>query len=154
LATDGLAGVTAIDCSVAAVIVMTVEPVIPLRLALIVLVPTFTAVAKPPEVMVAALVVADAQVTVLVRFCVLLSEKVPVAVNCRVSPLGTDGMAGVTAMDCSVAAVTVMTVEPVTPLRVALMVLVPLFTAVARPPGVMVAALVVAEAQVTVLVRF
>ena len=74
MATDGLAGVTAIDCSAAAVTVITVEPVTPLRVALMELVPLFTAVARPPEVMVAALVVADAQVTVPVTFCVLLSE--------------------------------------------------------------------------------
>ena len=76
------------------------------------------------------------------------------AVNCWVSPLATDGLAGVTAMDCRAAAVTVMTVEPETPLRVALMVLVPLFTAVARPDAVIVAVVVVADAQVTVPVRF
>ena len=73
-ATDGLAGVTAMDCSVAALTVMTVEPVTPLRVALMELVPTFTAVARPPAVIVAVLVVADAQVTTPVRFCVLASE--------------------------------------------------------------------------------
>ena len=44
----------------------------------------------------------------------LLSLKVPVAVNCCVAPLAIDGFAGVTAIDCSVAAVTVSTVEPLT----------------------------------------
>ena len=51
--------------------------------------------------------VADAHVTWLVRFCVLLSLYVPVAVNCCVVPFAIDGFAGVTAIDCSVAAVTV-----------------------------------------------
>ena len=74
---------------------------------------------------VATVVVADAQVTDAVRFCVLLSLYVPVAVNCCVAPLLIDGFAGVTAIDCSVAAVTVSTVEPLTAPSVALIVLVP-----------------------------
>ena len=76
------------------------------------------------------------------------------AVNCSVSPLGTLGLAGVTAIDCKTAAVTVSTVEPVTPPRVALMFEVPVDTAVASPPLVIVATEVVADAHVTWLVRF
>ena len=82
---------------------------------------------------VATEVVAEAQVTWLVRSWVELSEKVPVAVNCSVSPLGTLGLAGVTAIDCRTAAVTVSTVEPVMPPSVALIVDVPVATPVARP---------------------
>ena len=82
MATLGLAGVTAIDCSAAAVTVNTVEPVIPLSVALIVEVPAPTAVASPVLEIVATEVVAEAQVTWLVRFCVELSVYVPVAVNC------------------------------------------------------------------------
>ena len=70
----GLAGVTAIDWSAAAVTVSTVEPVMPLSVALIVEVPVPTAVAKPAVEMVATEVVAEAQVTWLVRFWVELSE--------------------------------------------------------------------------------
>ena len=81
LATLGLAGVTAIDWSTAGVTVITVEPLMPLSAALIVEVPVPTAVARPAAVIVATEVVADAHVTWLVRFCVELSEKVPVAVN-------------------------------------------------------------------------
>ena len=51
--------------------------------------------------------------TELVRFCVLPSVKVPVAVNCSVSPRATEGLAGVTAMDTKAAAETVDVVEPV-----------------------------------------
>ncbi len=52
-----------------------VEPVMPSSVALIEEVPlAATAVARPPAVMVATEVVADAQVTVLVRFSVELSE--------------------------------------------------------------------------------
>ena len=43
--------------------------------------------------------VAEAQVTGLVRFCVVPSENVPVAVNCCVRPLAMLGFAGVTAID-------------------------------------------------------
>ena len=70
----GLAGVTAIEASAAAVTVSTVEPVIPFRLALILEVPVPAAVASPAAVIVATEVVAEAHVTWLVRFCVELSE--------------------------------------------------------------------------------
>ena len=79
---DGFAGVTAIDCSVAAVTVRTVEPLMAPEVAVIVLVPTPAPVAKPPVVIVAVEVVPEAHVTDVVRFCVLLSLNVPVAVNC------------------------------------------------------------------------
>ena len=154
LATDGFAGVTAIDCSTAAVTVNKVEPLIAPELALMVLVPIPTAVARPPAVIVAVPVVPEVHVTELVRFCVLLSVSVPVAVNCCVSPLATDGFAGVTAIDTSVAGVTVNKVEPTTDPEVALMVLVPIPTDVARPPAMIVAVPVVPEVQVTELVRF
>jgi hypothetical protein len=67
--------------SVAAVTVRVVEPVMPPETALIVLVPAATPVANPPAVIVATLVVTELQLAVLVKFCVELSEKVPVAVN-------------------------------------------------------------------------
>jgi hypothetical protein len=69
----GFAGVTAIDCSVAAVTVSTVEPTTDADVALMVLVPTPAPVAKPPVVMVAVPGVPDAHVTEVVKFCVLLS---------------------------------------------------------------------------------
>jgi hypothetical protein len=73
LATDGFAGVTAIDCSVAAVTVSNVDPTNDPDVALMVVVPTASAVANPPAVMVAVAVVPEAHVTEAVRFCVLLS---------------------------------------------------------------------------------
>jgi hypothetical protein len=73
LATAGFVGVTAIDFSVAAVTVSTVEPTTDPEVALIVLVPTATAVASPPAPIVAVPVVPEAHVTEAVRFCVLLS---------------------------------------------------------------------------------
>ncbi len=53
--------------------------------------------------LIAATDVADElQVTDEVRSCVLLSEKVPVAVSCSAVPRAMDGLVGVTAMETSV----------------------------------------------------
>ena len=57
----------------AAVTVRTVEPEMPVSVALMVEVPAATPVARPAAVIVATEVVAEAQVTWLVRFCVELS---------------------------------------------------------------------------------
>jgi hypothetical protein len=64
------------------------------------------------------------------------------------------GLAGVTAMDCSVAAVTVMTVLPVTPFNVAEIDEVPTPAAVARPVLVIVTTDGLAEVHVTLPVKF
>ena len=74
--------------------------------------------------------------------------------NCWVKPFVIDGFAGVTAIDCSAAAVTVNVVEPLTAPEVALIVLVPAATPVASPALVMVALAGVPEAHVTEEVRF
>jgi len=153
-AIDGFAGVTAIDCSVAAVTVSTVEPLIDDDVAVIVEVPTPAAVARPDALIVAMDVVPEFHVTVLVRFCVVPSLNVPVAVNCCVVPLVIDGFAGVTAIDCNVAAVTVSTVEPLIDDDVAVIVEVPTPAPVASPVVLIVAMLVAPEDQVTLDVRF
>ena len=154
IAIVGFAGVTAIDTSVGAVTVSVVVPLMAPEAALIVLVPVPTPVANPPEVIVATVVVSELHVAVLVRFCVELSENVPVAVNCFVVPLAIEGFAGVTAIDTSVGAVTVRVVVPLRAPEAALIVLVPAATPVANPPALTVATLVVCEVQVTVLVKF
>lgn len=74
MAIDGVAGVTATETNVAAVIVNVVDPVTPLSVAEIELVPTPAPEARPFEPL-ALLIVAfdvslDAQVAVRVRFCV------------------------------------------------------------------------------------
>jgi hypothetical protein len=66
--------------------------------------PAATLVASPVALIVAILVAEEVHVAVLVRFCVLLSEKVPVAVNCFVAPFAIEGLAGVTAMETSAGA--------------------------------------------------
>src|SRR5258706_322653 len=122
--------------------------------------PALAAVARPAEPVafeiVAVARVEDAQVTIDVRFCVVVSLYVPVAVNCCVRPLATDGAAGVMARLVSVAAVTASVAVPVTPLLVAEIVVVPTATLVATPrdPAAfeIVAVATVPEDQVAVAV--
>jgi hypothetical protein len=74
----GLAGVTVMDTSVAAVTVSVVDPDILPDVAVIVVEPAATEVASPLEpaalLMVATPAVDDFQVTPVVRFCDVLSE--------------------------------------------------------------------------------
>jgi hypothetical protein len=70
-ATDGDAGVTAIEVRTAAVTVSVVEPLIVPDLAVMVEVPIDTPVANPPDFMVAIEVDDELQVAELVRFCVV-----------------------------------------------------------------------------------
>jgi hypothetical protein len=67
-ATDGFAGVTAIDTRVAFVTVSVVDPTTPPLVALIVELPAFTPVAKPAALIVATVGVPDAHVTLPVKF--------------------------------------------------------------------------------------
>jgi hypothetical protein len=89
--------------------VSNVEPVTSFNVAEIVVVkpavpPTVT---RPVVLIVAASMLDDAHVTVEVMSLVLLSEKVPVAVNCTDELIGSVGFAGVTAIDFNVAAAAV-----------------------------------------------
>jgi hypothetical protein len=81
----GLAGVTARDTSVAGVTVRVVDPERPPDVAVMVVEPAVTEVASPLDpdalLMVATAAAEEPQVTVVVRFCVVPSEYVPVAVN-------------------------------------------------------------------------
>jgi hypothetical protein len=153
VAIEVLAGVTAIDTSVG-VTVKPVEPLTEPETASIVVLPTATPLARPAPLMVATAVLEELQVTELVRFCVLPSLYVPVAVNCCVPPAATDGLAGVTAIDTSVGAVTVRPVEPLMEPDVAWMVVLPVDALVARPALLIDAIAELVELQVTELVRF
>jgi hypothetical protein len=64
-------------------------------------VPGLTAVARPAAVIVAVEAFDDVHDTLLVTLRVLASVYVPVAVNCRVSPLESVVPPGVTEIDCS-----------------------------------------------------
>ena len=160
LAIDGVAGVTEMETRTAGAV--TVSVVIPMTVPLVAemtVVPTATAVATPAPEIVAVAGVAEAQVTVGETSFIVPSLKVPVAENCCVAPVPIDGLAGVTAIETSVAVdgggaiVTVSVVVPVTVPLVAEMTVIPTATAVATPPGAIVAVVVVAEVQVAVADR-
>jgi len=76
--------------------------VTPFSDAVITLVPDVLVVASPAASIVATDKVADAQDTELVMSCVAPPAKVPVAVNCSVTPSPTDGLPGVTVIDVKV----------------------------------------------------
>ena len=133
----GLVGVTAMDTSVAELTVKVAEPERPPDVAVIVVDPAATDVAKPLEpaalLMAATLEVDEFQVTAVVRSCVVPSEYVPVALNCRVVPLTMLELVGVIAIDTSVAGVTVNVVNPDTLPDVAVIVVDPTAAEVASP---------------------
>src|SRR6266702_4654885 len=149
----GSVGVTSIVDRVAAVTVSVVFPETSPSVAVIVVVPAATDVAKPcdpPALLIVATEVLDElQVTWVVRSCVVLLLKVPVAVNCRVVPFAILGAVGVTVIVDRVAAVTVSVVLPETPPKVVVIVVVPAATDVARPALLIVAKAVFEEIQVT-----
>ena len=78
----GFAGVMLIDTTVAGVTVSVVLPLIPPELAWMVVEPVPAAVARPAALIVATVTAEELHVAVLVRFCVVPSLNVPVAVNC------------------------------------------------------------------------
>ena len=84
--------------------VCTVSVVLPVKPdcdAEIVVLPADVPVASPLLLIVATVVFDEFQPTWLVIFCVLLSEYVPVAVNCCVAPVETVALTGVTAIEVS-----------------------------------------------------
>jgi hypothetical protein len=100
---EAVAGVTAMLTTVGAVTVNVAgADVLPAAVAVMFVLPVATAVANPLPEIVATLVVAEAHVAELVRSFVLLSEYIPVAVNCCVAPAAIDAEAGVTATLVSV----------------------------------------------------
>src|SRR5208282_4375088 len=116
--------------------VKVVDPLIAPEAAAIAVCPGVRALASPPVLIVATAAVDELHIAVLVRFCVLPSLYVPVAVNCCVAPAAIEAFAGVTAIETSVGAVTVSVVEPLRLLVVGLtMGGAPVFTPVDGPPG-------------------
>jgi hypothetical protein len=75
---------------------------------------------------------------------------VAVALNCWVLPAEKLAVGGVTAIEVTVFEVTVIPVDPVTPLRVAEMVAVPVPAPVASPAALIVATFVSDDDQVAV----
>ncbi|MDO8413390.1 MAG: hypothetical protein Q7S51_06345, partial [Gallionellaceae bacterium] len=138
-ATLELAGVTVMDARVALVTVNTVAPEILPCIAVMVVRPTvFTLVksANPWEKI--SLLILNAELeeiqrTDFVMSCVVLSEYIPVAVNCVLSPKAIFGLVGVTSIDVSTAPLTVNCVEPEIPFDVAVIMLLPEVTEVTKP---------------------
>ena len=145
-------GVTAIDTKVAAGTVPVAEPDLAPNVAVIVAVPADTPVATPVvDRTVATRGLPEVHRTVLLMFTVVPSVKVPVATKGCVRPIGTVAVAGVTAIDTNVAAVTVKAAEPDLPPNAAVIVAVPDDRPVATPGDRTVATGVLPEVHVTVL---
>jgi hypothetical protein len=107
----GVAGVTAMETSVAAVTVSVVAPLTPPEAAVIADVPAVFVVARPPLEMVATPAVPEVQVAVVVRSLVELSLYVPIAVNCLVRPAATEGLVGETVINVNVGVLGVLLEE-------------------------------------------
>lgn len=148
--------VVVIDCKVAAVTVSAIAfDVTPPWVAVMLLEPTLAPVASPLVLIVTAAVFDEVQVAEFVRFCVVPSVNVPVAVNWSVVPLAIDVFVAVMVIDCKVAAVTVSAIAfEVTPLWVAVILVEPVPAPVASPVVLIVAAAAFDELQVAEFVRF
>lgn len=116
---------TVIDCKAGGFTVSRVEPPMLPNVAVMVVWPAVTELAKPAVSIVATPLADEDQVTLEVRFCVLPSLKVPVAVNCWLAMWVMVGLAGVTAIDCNTGGFTVSRLEPLTLPEVAVMVVWP-----------------------------
>jgi len=156
LAIDGLGPLIVMDCSVAAVIASAkILEVIPPWVAVMLLDPTAAAVSKPPDATVAA-GEEEVQVTEPVRFCVVPSLNVPVAVSCSVVPLAIEEFGALIMMDCSVTTPAVTVSEKpleVIPFWDAVITLDPAPTPVPMPPALMLATARFEEFQVAELVK-
>jgi hypothetical protein len=153
-AIEAVTGVTPIDTNVAAVAVSVAEPLTEPNVAVIVAVPGSTLVASPiVEEMVATVGALELHCTLPVMSWVLPSLNVPVAVNCCVTPSGSVGIAGVTAIETRVADVTVTFAEPLIEAEVAVTPVPPIATLLAAPRLLTVAMLEFALLQVAVAVR-
>ena len=121
--------------------------------AVIVVDPAASVVAKPLLLTVATEVVDELHTTPFTRSCDEPSVKIAVAVNCSLIPMPRVNPSGVTTIAEIVGVVTVIVVDPVIPLRVAEIVVVPAATAVPIPFTSTVAVAVEDELQVTRVVR-
>jgi hypothetical protein len=148
----GLGGVTDMEDRAAEVTVRAALPETIPEVAVMIVAPAATAVARPLLLTVATDVFDELQVTCVVILKLVPSEYAPVAVNCWVTPAGMLGLAGVTDMEDKVAEVTVRGVLPEILPEMAVMVAVPAEKAVARPLLLTVTTNVFDELQVTCVV--
>jgi hypothetical protein len=136
---DTFAGSTESETSAGALTVNVVVALIEPTLARMTVLPGVMLVARPAGSMEAIAGAEEFHVAEVVRFWVLPSVNVPVAVNCCPAPSGTDGFAGVSAIETSVAAPTVSVADCVTVPRVAVIAAAPWPELVASPllPGLL-----------------
>ena len=152
LAIDMLTGLTAIETSSSTVTVIFVVSEITPLVAVMVVAPTETAVVNPLAFTLAMPVFAEDHVTVPVISAVDESVYVPVAVYGKVLPFATDPFIGVTAIETSSFAVTViLVVSEIAPL-VAVILDAPLETALANPLAFILATPELVEDHVTAAV--
>ena len=150
---ETVGGVMVRNTKTGGVTVRIVEPLTEPKEAVIAVVPWARLVASPWLLMVATGVLEEFQLTALVRFRVLPSVKVPVALNCCFVPSRMEGLPGVTARDAKTGGVTVRVVEPLTVPKEAAIAVVPWARLVVSPWLLMVAAAVLEEFQLTEVVR-
>lgn len=105
----------------------------PFEVAVIVVDPIATEVAKPWLLTVATLGAEELQEALEVTSCVLPSVKFNTARNCWVDPSGINGVPGVTASDTGVGPVTVRVVEPLIVPEAAAMEVVPAPSVLTKP---------------------
>jgi hypothetical protein len=151
-----LGAVTAIEVTVALETVKVAVPEMEPEVAVMVAVPAPTPSATPlvgnTPLINATADEDDVHVTLLVRFCVAPSAYVPVAVNDVFVVAAIWTFAGATVIIVKGAG-TVTKADPLIVPEVAVIVVVPNFTAVANPPALMVAVAGVEELHVTELVK-
>ena len=135
----GLLGMMLMDTRWAVETVKVVEPLTAPSVAEMVVVPVARLPTKPRLFMVAVAGLEEPQRTESVRSSVLVSLKVPVAVNCFVVPTAMLEFAGVTAIETNVALLTLSEAVPVTEPEIALIVADPVPIDVARPEALTVA---------------
>lgn len=156
---DGLPGLTVIEVSAALLTARLVVPTTPFRYAVSVVLPAEAPLTWPrlPALLltVATLGCEDVQAASVVRFCVVPSPKVPIALQNSDVPCAICGVVQLTAIDTRGDAVTVNAAGgEVTPPSAAVMLVVPLATPRAAPLEFTVATLVSDDAQVAIPVRF
>src|ERR1039458_9637300 len=136
---DNVAGTMFKAITAGGVTVRFADPVRDPEVALIVAVPTALATAAPVGLTLAIADPDELHVAVFVRFCVLPSLYVPVAMNCCVSPAAIEALAGVTVTEARTGEVTVSVAVPCTVPEAAAIVVLPTIKPLARPAALIVA---------------
>jgi hypothetical protein len=113
------------------------DPLIDPEVAVMVVVPRLTLMARPEALIVATSGLEELQDTLPISACVLPSMYVPVAANCTASPTGIEKVVGLTAINMGVAGDTVNTVEALIEPELTVIVALPNPVLVTRPlaPG-------------------